>query len=198
MTEGQPEAEQNSFLELFASGAVAATIAEATTLPLDTAKVRDAAWQSYCGCVCQLGTWVQAPRHLMARVRFEVAAVRTRLYGGCLPHASPHAAVFSPAPVMSCTPRAAVTIATFRYRYHLTRPLHVVTGRPDDSRCVQVRLQLQSFGFTKGEATKVPTYRGTPLHVLATIIRNEGITGPFKVLCLVVKATGCSVLATLC
>ena len=48
--------------------------------------------------------------------------------------------------------------------------------------CEQVRLQLQSFGFTKGEATKVPTYRGTPLHVLATIIRNEGITGPFKVL----------------
>ena len=45
----------------------------------------------------------------------------------------------------------------------------------------QVRLQLQSFGFTKGEATKVAIYRGTPLHVLATIVRNEGITGPFKV-----------------
>jgi hypothetical protein len=48
---------------------------------------------------------------------------------------------------------------------------------------LQVRLQLQSFGFTKGEATKVPVYRGTPLHVLATIVRNEGITGPFKVDC---------------
>ena len=45
----------------------------------------------------------------------------------------------------------------------------------------QVRLQLQSFGFTKGKATRVPTYKGTPLHVLATIVRNEGITGPFKV-----------------
>ena len=42
MTEPHPEEEQQqkSFLELFASGAVAATIAEATTLPLDTAKVR--------------------------------------------------------------------------------------------------------------------------------------------------------------
>ena len=47
---------------------------------------------------------------------------------------------------------------------------------------LQVRLQLQSFGFTKGKATQVPTYKGTPLHVLATIVRNEGITGPFKVL----------------
>ena len=41
MTEPHPEEEQQkSFLELFAAGAVAATIAEATTLPLDTAKVR--------------------------------------------------------------------------------------------------------------------------------------------------------------
>ena len=48
--------------------------------------------------------------------------------------------------------------------------------------CLQVRLQLQSFGFTKGKAaTQVPTYKGSPLHVLATIVRNEGITGPFKV-----------------
>lgn len=39
MTEPHAEAEQKSFLELFASGAIAATIAEATTLPLDTAKV---------------------------------------------------------------------------------------------------------------------------------------------------------------
>ena len=39
MTERHPEEEQKSFLELFAAGALAATIAEATTLPLDTAKV---------------------------------------------------------------------------------------------------------------------------------------------------------------
>ena len=44
-----------------------------------------------------------------------------------------------------------------------------------------MRLQLQSFGFTKGKATQVPTYKGSPLHVLATIVRNEGVTGPFKV-----------------
>jgi len=56
-------------------------------------------------------------------------------------------------------------------------------GDLDVANCgLQVRLQLQSFGFTKGKATQVPVYKGTPLHVLATIIRNEGITGPFKVL----------------
>ena len=45
----------------------------------------------------------------------------------------------------------------------------------------QVRLQLQSFSFTKGTATVAPIYGNSPLHTLRAIVKHEGALAPFKV-----------------
>ena len=50
----------------------------------------------------------------------------------------------------------------------------------------QVRLQLQSFRFTKrsfmkGAATVAPIYGNSPLHTLRAIVKHEGVLAPFKV-----------------
>lgn len=57
-----------------------------------------------------------------------------------------------------------------------------------------MRLQLQSFSFTKGQATVSPVYGTNPWHTLRAIVKNEGLRGPFKVTPRLVRLYACKAL----